>query len=330
MYLGYPKTDDPIYSLWEPSRLKLKELYGASPERDFWTDPPSKSVREQIKQQVNGGEFNFQDLNISMLEVLWVTLECGELHYYNRVLDKPNSSAYYRKDVRYYQKVLHPADPNIVPLEKGHIPMIAVLLIQDHNVFDINNPRWNAVFGDHETAKKIEAMKWFVTTLVTYWIKKQEIWGYISREGDNRLEAVVFWEPPENHEASLGWLMKKDRLKGTFKIGPMAYGHLVDKFKEAKELRHKHADKHAGVIHYLSINNQLPEDRANTAMAELLKSIVEYQSDPTYAVVYQDEQAIKYLKDVGMTPVPDVSKEGLTLMYRETPGKYAVEPATNY
>jgi len=218
----------------------------------------------------------------------------------------------------------------VIRLEKCHVPVIVNLLVQPRNPFGPENPRWKAVFGDAEaTEKHIDSMKWFVTALTNYWIKKQEIWGFVNRNLDNRLEAVVFWEPPEHQEASIRWLLMKERAKGFFKMGPRAYGHLVDKFNAAKNLRHKHTpnEKGASVIHYFAINNDLLDHEAEVAAMELVRAVSDYSSEPTYAILSDINSASQFLEQAGFERL--FQEEDLTAWQHKSPGKYSSSQSTS-
>jgi hypothetical protein len=324
MYLGYPQTDDPIYELWEPSRLKLKNLYGANPQDDLWKNKITSDMRKRVKDQMNNESINLSELDMSLLQVLWIVYECDKLPYYHRVFEKPNKPKERVKDERDVQRIIHPVSENVIRLDKCHVQMITNLLCQPKNAFGPENPFWDAVFPNQKETnpeKRLDEMKWFVTALTEYWLKKQEIWGYVDRTEDNRLYAVSFLEPEENSEASLSWLLFKERAKGFFKMGPSAYGHLVDKFNEAKEIRKHNPSSNSNVIHYFAINNTLPESEAENAATNLLNACCEYSREPTFAIIYKSNPAFSCFERSGFSQVD--SKGDLLVMKRDGPGKYA-------
>ena len=46
IYLGYPRTEDPLYAHWENSRLFLKGIFGAPPDHDLFQMKPTSEQCE--------------------------------------------------------------------------------------------------------------------------------------------------------------------------------------------------------------------------------------------------------------------------------------------
>jgi hypothetical protein len=227
---------------------------------------------------------------------------------------------------------MHPINENVIRLEKCHVPAI-VNLMQPHNT---ETPRAKSIFGENAGKdKNTESMRWILTELTEYWLKKQEIWGYVDRNNDNRLEACVFWEPPENGESSLRWLLMKDSAKGFFKMGPKAYYHLIDKFQSAQELTSKEVEnrKAIGIIHYFCLDQEnFDEKKMENISEDLLFAVCEYVSTPTLAVLHKDDTvdtAItkKFFEKTGFLETHENQKQkdkgGLIVMKREKPGRFA-------
>jgi len=282
-------------------------------------------MRNRVKNQMKKDAINLAELDMSLLQVLWIVFECDKLPYYHRVFEKPNQPKERVKDERDVQRIIHPMSENVIRLDKCHIQMITNLLCQPKNAFGPENPIWEAVFPNNpkETnpEKRLDEMKWFVMALTEYWLKKQEIWGCVDRMEANRLHAVSFLEPEENSEASLGWLLFKERAKGFFKMGPSAYGHLVDKFNEAKEIRKNTPSSNANVIHYFALNNSLPGFEGESAAMNLLNACCEYSRAPTFAIIYKTNPAVPCFERSGFYQAD--SKGDLLVMKKDGPGKYA-------
>jgi len=178
-------------------------------------------------------------------------------------------------------------------------------------------------------------MRWIVTDLTEYWLKKQEIWGCVNRQNDNKLEAVAFWEPPENDESSLRWLLMKDSAKGYFKFGMKSYGILVDKFKASKDIISKEIPnrKAASVIHYFAVDQNLSDQNIERASADLLYAICEFVSVPTVAILYKDYDLMqhaylkKYFEKAGFHEsnfkLKEKQNENIAVMVHEQPGRYS-------
>jgi len=227
-----------------------------------------------------------------------------------------------KQDERYVQRIKNPTRPDVIQLDKNYVPLIVNLLMQQSS-YDLEHERWKSIFTSSDESKKFDTMKWFLTALTKYFLKKQEVWGYVNPKEDNRLEAVLFWEPPENSETSLTWLLNKNRLAGFFKMGPGAYGHLVDKFTESKKLRQENKiSPKAGVIHYFAVYNKLADNNLRGTAIQLLESVIEYFEGPTYAFIFRDEKAEKFLEEVGFKRISSDEKSDLMLMERTQSGKY--------
>merc|ERR1711988_1863894 len=84
IYLGLPATDDPLYAVFEPTRLKLKQIYGAKPEDDLCKMKPTAEQHEEIKKmRAENTVIDLEKLGLSLLQVLWHAYYCWDLLYWD-------------------------------------------------------------------------------------------------------------------------------------------------------------------------------------------------------------------------------------------------------
>lgn len=313
--------------------MKLKQLYGAKPEDDLWTFKVTNEIRDNVRDQTNRGTYHLPELNMTLLQLLWVVFECDQQPYFHRVFQKPDLMKERPGDEREVQRIIHPTHDSVIKLQKAHIPLIVNLLTQPRNPFGPEHPRWRAIFSENpEDAsmsspnfqKHLDDMKVFVTSMTEYWMKKQEVWGYIDRNDCNRLVAVCFLEPSENHEASLRWLLLKERAKAFFKRSSLPYNHLVDMFNQSKAIRKENSEPTSNCIHQFAVNLSMPEDETFSCGQELLQSCCDYSWEHTFAFLYDSNPARPCFEKFGFTVIQ--SKDSLLVLKKAGPGRFAQSP----
>lgn len=318
LYLGLPRDDDEIYSLWEPSRLKIKALFGGEPERDMWHEKDNKLTKEVI-QDIRDKKVDVNTLQIPLIDVLWTVFECRHLPYYNKVLQKPHRESKRSDDEKYYRRIINNADPNAILLHKCYLDSAANLLVQPNNTFGHGGPLWRHAVdegGDHEDHEKKKAyLEEFALKFTKRFMKKQEVWGYVDPEDDNRLLAVMLWEPAENRRPSIDRMLFSSRAKGSMKLGMSNYSSFQKALKEPIKLRKKlEVPKNVGVIHLFNMNQSLSEEKKREIAAVFLSAILDIYSDESYAVLSRNNQAIEYLKHYGFTELPNSESDELIAM----------------
>eukprot|EP01101_Sappina_pedata_P008234 TRINITY_DN451_c0_g3_i2.p1 TRINITY_DN451_c0_g3~~TRINITY_DN451_c0_g3_i2.p1 ORF type:complete len:723 (+),score=173.90 TRINITY_DN451_c0_g3_i2:320-2170(+) len=313
VYLGLPQDDDEIYSLWEPSRLRLKALYGGAPNRDFWAEKENKAAEETVRK-ITRGELDVKTIDIPLIDLLWHLFDCSSLPYYHRVLEKPNRKKKERKgDEKYYRRVLNKADPRAVLLEKCHLNMVANILTQPNNLFGVGSPVWNQTFesqtgnGEKDLEKNKEYMLWFAKIYIKHFMKKQEVWGFVDNEDDNRLVGVLLWEPIENKLPKLDSILLKKKASGSMKFGISNYKNFSEALKLPKRLRKKVITdaKTAGVVHCLCMNQSLPASQMKSEAKLLTSAVLDINTEASYAFIHKGSTSVKYLTNYGFTSETD-------------------------
>eukprot|EP01101_Sappina_pedata_P009569 TRINITY_DN5625_c0_g1_i1.p1 TRINITY_DN5625_c0_g1~~TRINITY_DN5625_c0_g1_i1.p1 ORF type:complete len:620 (+),score=254.53 TRINITY_DN5625_c0_g1_i1:23-1861(+) len=313
LYLGLPRDNDVIYSLWEPSRLKLKTMFGGEPESDLWAEKENKLTKDSITS-ISKGELDVNSLQIPLLEILWSIFECRSLPYYHRVLEKPNRKENERpKDEKYYRRVINNADPRAILLETCHLDMVANILTQPNNIFGVGSTLWKKTYEDEkevdekESEKRKEYMLWFSKVYVKLFMEKEEVWGLVDKEDDNRLLGVMIWEPIENDLPSLDRTLLTNKPMGSIKFGLGTYNTFQKGLKMPKKLRKKVIAKatSSGVVHCIAMNQSLPVEQMNIEAQALLSAVLDINSEISYAFVYKTDPSSKDLTQYGFTSETD-------------------------
>lgn len=333
LYLGLPRDNDVIYSLWEPSRLKLKAMFDGEPDSDLWAEKENKLTKDAIKS-ISKGETDVNTLQIPLLEVLWSVFECRSLPYYHRVLEKPNRKENERPgDEKYYRRIINNADPRAILLETCHIDMVANILTQPNNIFGVGSTLWNKTYEDEkevdekESEKRKEYMMWFSKVYIKLFMEKEEVWGLVDKDDDNRLLGVLIWEPIENDLPSLDRTLLTSKPMGSIKFGLGTYNTFQKGLKMPKKLRKKVIGKttSSGVVHCIAMNQSLPVEQMNMEAQALLSAVLDINTETSYAFVYKTDPSSKYLHQYGFTSESDSEYPELEIL--KCQGKWK-QPAT--
>ena len=322
LYLGYPKTDDPLYAQWEPHRLKLKALYGCAPEDDLSKMKPKGELLKQIKKEERRTGKPYQ-IELPLLVLLYRAFDCWQDLYYDQIIGfkdgakgktkqilglRRDLTLEERRRMRDYRKLQQTAtviesknalDPHLQILKKNRKrEIVAVLtksLLHSYHVaylFSRKKPR---------TEQK-DNLKWFMKMVVDYFFAHNAFfWGYVGT--DNEIKAVAIWERPcENAQISF---LSMIRTSGAVKLGPNRWKKMSDILFKMENIRKKDIrGLRCWMLHWIGV---LPRYHKKGIGRLLIENTIRRHDEPVYVQLFDiEEEMVLFMKKRCFVPVRHV------------------------
>ena len=319
LYLGLPKSDDPLYAEWESSRLKLKALYGCEADDDLRKMRPSGRLLNQIREDERklGKPYKIE---IPLLLLLWRAFECWDEKYWDRMVHmKEKTKGKTRKalglrrdltldekrrmrDYRYLQEQAavieseKPLDPHLRIIRKHQKKQVIHLLTESF----LHSNHVHYLFTRKKTRlDQKKKLKWFMSMVVDYFFAHGDFfWGYMGT--DNSLKAIAIWEPP-NEKAKISFLSLL-RTSGAFKLGAHRWKLMSDILFHMEEMRQSDV---RGIrcwhLQWIAVD---PRYQKQGLARLLVENTIRRHSEPVYVQLFDmEEEASLFFKKLCFFPI---------------------------
>ena len=320
LYIGLPKTDDPLYAKWEPYRLKLKAIYGCAPEDDLMKMRPKGQLLQQIREEESKSGKAYQ-IEVPLLVLLWRAFECWHTLYWDRIvyakdttksktrsvlglrreltLDERRRMRDYRKlqETEFVIESKSAIDPHLQILKKKKhrkeiIELLSITLLHSYHVAYLF------------TRKKLRSeqkknIQWFMKMVVDYFFAHGAFfWGYVGT--DDEVKAVAIWDRP-NEAAKISFLSML-RTDGTYKLGPNKWKAMSDILFKMEEIRKTDiGGLRCWMLHWIAVHPRYQKQ----GIGELLvKNTISRHTEPIYVQLFDTEtEMATFLNKMCFRPV---------------------------
>ena len=319
LYLGYPKTDDPLYSQWEPHRLKLKALYGCAPEDNLFKMKPKGELLKNIEREEKKTGKPYQ-VEVPLLVLLWRAFDCWHDHYYDQIVGVKEKGKAKTKEVlglrrdltleerrrmRDFRKLRETAaviesknaiDPHLVILKKTRKKEIVNVLTESL----LHSYHVSYIFSRKTPRREQKSnLKWFIRMVVDYFMAHNAFfWGYLGT--DNEIRAVAIWDRP--YESGAISFVSMLKTSGAFKLGPNRWKKMSDILFKTEEIRKKDIrGLRCWMLHWIGV---LPKYQKQGIGRVMIENTIKRHTEPVYIQLFDiEEDMILFLKKLCFVPV---------------------------
>eukprot|EP01103_Thecamoeba_quadrilineata_P019535 TRINITY_DN7955_c0_g1_i1.p1 TRINITY_DN7955_c0_g1~~TRINITY_DN7955_c0_g1_i1.p1 ORF type:complete len:723 (+),score=167.45 TRINITY_DN7955_c0_g1_i1:32-2200(+) len=192
LYLGLPKTDDPLYTTWEKTRVELKEAYGADASEDLSETPPNEALVKLLDEMETEGLYRIDFLKVSLLYLLWWIYECWDAPYYNQLRGEKyratKSTEFKNADEAFVRNHIRQTfDRKVIRLDETYTRKLVALFLGEYE----GHLRFSGLDDGGMSEVPIDPLlrelkesprvkkEWVVSNFVSAFVKKGAAWGLI-------------------------------------------------------------------------------------------------------------------------------------------------------
>lgn len=329
-YLGYPATDDVVYSQWERSRLNLKILFGAAPEADLYTMKPKTGLLRSIESDQMKG---VDEVEVPLLQLLFRVYDCWDGSYYDMLagIGRGISSTIVPGSVvnQEYLEDARKAMPSVwnSKLRIGLSSNVRLATKNERKAaincltnFAMHQSSVAMLLGDQTASQS--SVRSLIKVLVRYMMANGQVWVCLEDAsscgesdevpGDlpvftklgSVVRAVALWEPAEYQQIDLSSAFL------SVKAATVASSILClrDHFKDLEKSRKKHWNhfpRRFAVLHWIGWNN-------DDAMETLLRNVTAHGHEICLFQRFAWDQGHieESLRHCGFSEIEDPADEG--------------------